>query len=95
MIVDKPYTIISTELATPEELGKPDGIFEATIWGLARWVPAGSSLVMAMFGAFRREGRHVRYDASACFEDGELIHDPMSELLDDITYLMAGQGEMA
>lgn len=92
---ESPYSIISTELSTPEELGKNDGVFEARLWGLAQYVPATAYRVMAMFGAFHREGRHVVYDALAIYEDGELIHNPMDEMIDDITYLLAGQGEIA
>ncbi len=94
-IVTSPYSIVRTEIATPEELGREDGEFEATIWGLSRYVPTTAECgVYAMFGSFQRDGRHVRYSASVIFDGDEAIHDPFSEMLDDIEYLMAGQGTM-
>lgn len=91
---EQPYSVLSSEIATPAEMGMDDGEFRAVIWGLAKYVPADARTVLAMFGAFSRNGRHVFYDSCVIFEDGKPIHDPYSEMLDDIAYLLNGGGEI-
>ncbi|MBP8293373.1 MAG: hypothetical protein KAX65_11410 [Caldilineaceae bacterium] len=82
-----PYSIIRTETTSPAS-ADDDGDFTAILWGLAKWVPNDGDWHMAIFGSFRRDGRHVEYGASVIYEDGQPIHDPLSEMIDDIYYLM-------
>lgn len=82
--IDLPFVVVSESL--------DDQYYEAQLWGLASFVPEGNN-GLACFGWFRRNGRHVTYCASVIREDGKLIHDPVSEMWDDISYLRAGQVE--
>lgn len=85
--VTLPYSVTRTEVTEPAS-ADADGDFTAKLWGLAKWVPDDGDWHMAIFGSFRRDGRHVEYGASVIYEDGEPIHDPLSEMIDDIYYLI-------
>lgn len=81
------YSVIRSEITAPEA-ANGEGNFAAKIWGLASYIPNDDDWHMAMYGSFRRDGRHVEYGASVIFEDGEMIHNPYDEMIDDIAFLM-------
>jgi hypothetical protein len=84
---ETPYIVCRSEIEPPAD-AEHDGDFTATLWGLAKYIPDDGDWHLAIFGNFRRDGRHVEYGASVIYEDGEPIHNPHSEMIDDIYSLM-------
>lgn len=78
--VEQPYAVLTYRTTESE--------FTARLWGLAKWVPNDNDWHVVSWGAFRRDGRHVEYSSSVIYEDGELIHDPFGEMIDDIGLLI-------